>query len=139
MSERTDPLSGFVLYKNEKEMIQVTIGKSYVRLSSDALRVVGNPDFVNIFFDDMNQRMAVKASDASMPNVFDVTPSSGIRKCGPLLDKILSISEQEQRSGEVIRFPGQKYGDYVIFDLKRPKKVNFDLHIQKLNDAKGKK
>ena len=132
MTDR-NPLDGFVLYKNEKETVKLTVGKDYVRVSSDALRMIGEPEYINIFFDETSRRMAVKASDSSMPNVFVVTTAYGISRCAVLREKILEIADIEWKPGQVIRFNGQKCNhDYVIFDLKRAKITKFDLHLSNM-------
>jgi len=46
----TDPLAGFVLFKNTPEVIQLSIGRGYVRVSTDAMRLIGDPEALNIFF-----------------------------------------------------------------------------------------
>lgn len=135
MSDR-NPLDGFVLYKNEKETVKLTVGKDYVRVSSDALRMIGDPDYINIFFDEQRQRMAVKASDKTMPNTFAVTSTYGVCKCGSLRNRILEIADLELYPGEVVRFSGSKCSqDYVIFNLKKGKVTKFDLHLANMVKA----
>ena len=136
----TDPLVGFVLFKNTPEVIQLTIGRGYIRISADAIRMIGDPNAINVFFDEPGRRMAVKASDASMPNTFAMGKSTGLNKCAVLLEQIRRISDVEYHRGEIIRFSGQKYGtDYVIFDLSKPKVVKFDDHISEMNRNRKKK
>lgn len=118
----------------------MTIGRGYIRISADAIRMIGDPKAINVFFDESGKRMAVKASDVSMPNVFAMGKSTGLNKCAALLEKIRQISGVEWHPGEVIRFNGQKYGsDYVIFDLSKSKTVRYDDHISVMNAKRQKK
>ena len=136
----TDPLAGLVLFKNPPEVIQMTIGRGYIRISADAIRMIGDPKVINVFFDESGKRMAVKASDVSMPNVFAMGKSTGLNKCAALLEKIRQISGVEYHRGEIIRFGGEKYGsDYVIFDLSKSKTVKFDDHVSAMNRNRKKK
>ena len=136
----TDPLAGFVLFKNTPEVIQLTIGRGYVRISNDALRLIGDPEAINVFFDEPNKRMAVKAATDKMPNVFKMNKRSGLGKCSTLLEEILRVSEVEWHPGEVIRFSGRKYSsDYVIFDLAKSKIVKYDDHVSERNKTRKRK
>ena len=136
----TDPLSGFVLFKSQPEIIRLTIGRGYIRISADALRLIGDPKAINVFFDEPGKRMAVKASDTRMPNTFTMGKSTGLNKCAALLEQIHQIAGTEYHKGEIIRFNGQKYGsDYVIFDLSRPKTVKFDDHTAVMNAKRHEK
>jgi len=130
MIESSDPLDGFLLYKNESLSILMTLGREYVRINSDALRVIGYPEYINIFFDERRKRMAIKASESTMDNAFEVSTSYGIRKCKNLWDKILDVAEMEWHPGEIIRFKGQKYGDdFIVFKLEKGKTIKFDPHL----------
>ena len=135
----TDPLAGLVLFQNVKEVIQIAIGRGYVRISSDAIRLIGDPSFINVFFDESGKRMAVKAATEKMPNVFAVGKHTGLNKCGVILEKIIQVAGVEWHPGEVIRFNGQKYSDYVIFDLSKSKTVRYDDHTSKMMTAKRQK
>ncbi|MBQ6508054.1 MAG: hypothetical protein IJI07_01150 [Flexilinea sp.] len=136
----TDPLAGFVLFHNEQEVVQLTIGRGYVRISSDALHLIGDPTHICVFFDEAGKRMAVKAADSKMQNTFNASYKTGIGKCNALLQKILDVSEAEWHPGEVIKFNGQRCGvDYVIFDLKRQKVTKFDNHVTAMNKKRAKK
>ena len=136
----TDPLAGFVLFKNTPEIVQLSIGRGYIRISADAIRMIGDPNAINVFFDDNTKRMAVKAADSNMPNTFIMGKNTGLNKCAVLLEKIRQISGVEWHPGEVIRFNGQKYGsDYVIFDLSKSKTVRYDDHTAVMNAKRQKK
>lgn len=135
----TDPLAGFVLFPNAKEVIQFSVGRGYVRLSSDAIRLIGDPSYINVFFDEPGKRMAVKAATEKMPNVFGTGKSAGLNKCATLIEKILAVAETEWHPGEVIRFNGVKYSDYVIYDLSKPKVTRYDDHTAKMMAAKQQK
>ena len=132
----TDPLAGLVLFQNVKEVIQIAIGRGYVRISSDAIRLIWDPSFINVFFDESGKRMAVKAATEKMPNVFGTGKNTGLNKCGILMEKILEVAEVEWHPGEVIRFNGVKYSDYVIYDLSKPKVTKYDDHTAKMAEAK---
>ena len=135
----TDPLAGFVLFPNVKEVVQMSIGRGYIRISSDAIRLIGNPEFLNVFFDESGKRMAVKAATEKMPNVFGMGKNTGLNKCAALLEKVLKVAETEWHPGEVIRFDGVKYENYVIFDLSKSKTVRYDDHTAKMAEAKRRK
>ena len=135
----TDPLAGFVLFPNVKEVVQMSIGRGYIRISSDAIRLIGDPHFLNVFFDEPGKRMAVKAADDKMPNTFGMGKNTGLNKCAALLEKVLQVAETEWHPGEVIRFDGVKYSDYVIFDLSKWKVTRYDDHISKMMNAKRQK
>lgn len=135
----TDPLAGFVLFPNEREVIQLSIGRGYIRISSDAIRMIGDPSWINVFFDEPGKRMAVKAATDKMPNTFGMGKNTGLAKCTALLEKIIEISGVEWHPGEVIRFNGRKYGDdYVIFDLSKSKVTKYDDHVSVMNAKRRK-
>lgn len=136
----TDPLAGFVLFRNTPEVVQLSIGRGYVRISSDALRMIGDPKHINIFFDEAGKRMAVKAADSKMPNTFSMGKNTGVNKCAMLFDRIIEVSGQEWHPGEVIRFNGMKFNDeYVIFNLSRSKVTKYDNHVAVMNAKRAKK
>lgn len=135
----TDPLAGFVLFHNVSEVIQLTIGRGYVRVSSDALRLIDNPTHINVFFDENTKRLAIKAADRKMQNTFVTANKTGLNKSSALLQKIIEVSEVKWHPGEVIRFTGQKYSDYVIFDLSKSKVVKYDDHVTAMNKKRAKK
>ena len=132
------PLEGFVLFKNTPEVVQLTVGRGYVRVSSDALRQIGDPECINIFFDESGKRMAVKAADSRMSNIFVVGKNTGLNKCADLNHRILEIAGIEWHPGEVIRFNGQKYEEYVIFSLAKAKITKYDNHVSKMNAKRRK-
>lgn len=132
------PLEGFVLFKNTPEVVQLTVGRGYVRVSSDAMRQIGDPECINIFFDESGKRMAVKAADSRMPNIFVVGKNTGLNRCADLNHRILEIAGIEWHPGEVIRFNGQKYEEYVIFSLAKAKITKYDNHVSKMNAKRRK-
>lgn len=133
------PLEGFVLFPNEREVIQLSIGRGYIRISSDAIRLIGDPSFINVFFDETGRRMAVKAATDKMPNTFGMGKNTGLNKCAMLIEKILTVAETEWHPSEVIRFNGRKYGDdYVIFDLSKSKVTKYDDHVSAMNAKRRK-
>lgn len=136
----TDPLKGFVLFENTSEIIRLSIGRGYIRISADAIRMIGDPNAINVFFDEPGKRIAVKAADSKMPNTFIMGKNTGLNKCAVLLEKILAVAEIEWHPGEVIRFNGQKcLDDYIIFDLSKSKTTKFDDHISEMNRNRKKK
>ena len=135
-----DLLAGFVLFRNDQDVIQLTIGRGYVRISSDALHLIGDPSHINIFFDEPGKRLAVKAANSKMPNTFNASYKTGLGKCNALLQKIIEISGVDWHIGEVIKFNGQKYSsDYVIFDLSKSRTIKYDDHVSAMNRSRAKK
>ena len=97
----TDPLKGFVLFENTSEIIQLSIGRGYIRISADAIRMIGDPNAINVFFDEPGKRIAVKAADSKMPNTFIMRKNTGLNKCAVLLEKIREILSFAKKRGVI--------------------------------------
>ena len=127
-----DPLAGFVIFANTREIIQITIGSGYVRLSNDALRVIGSPEAVNVFFDDSRKRMMIKGAKKNMPNIFTFRDKGQLQNYAGIREKILELAEIEYTPGDNIKINGYKYmGDYVIFHLKDYRKTHYQAALRK--------
>ena len=117
-------LEGFVLFKNDTGRLTLSVSNSAVRVSQNALNLIGNPSHVNVFFDEMRKRMAIKAADEKTPNAFPVIKAGlGCHDC--LRGQILEIIGKDRiPEGWLIRFVGSKHptADYIIFDLAQPRR-----------------
>ena len=118
-------LEGFVLFRSNVDRVTLSLSNSQVRVSCDALRLIGSPSYVNVFFDDVRKRMAIKAADEKTPNAFPIN-KTGLGSPDALRGHLLEIlGTVSLKAGSMIRFPGWKLSnaDYVIFDLAQPRKV----------------
>ena len=117
-------LEGFVLFKNNTEKLTLSISHSCVRISTAALGLIGSPSHVNVFFDEMHKRMAVKAADEKTPNAFPIN-KTGLGAHDSLRGHILELTGMDRLpEGWLIRFIGTKHptADYIIFDLAQPRR-----------------
>ncbi len=117
-------LEGFVLFKNDTGKLTLSVSNSAVRVSQNALKLIGNPTHVNVFFDEMHKRMAIKAADEKTMNAFPVIKVGlGCHDC--LRGQILDIIGMEQLPvGWLVRFVGVRHpsAEYIIFDLSQPRR-----------------
>ena len=116
-------LEGFVLFTGKKTgydpTIALTVGSTFVRMTDGALRVCGDPEFVNVFFDECGMRMMIKKAEKNMRNVF---PSkNGLIKSNAVRNFLLALISVEAKTGMKIRFEGHNpHAQHtVIFDLSK--------------------
>ena len=115
-------LEGFVLFKNDTGKLTLSVSNSAVRVSQNALKLIGNPTHVNVFFDELHKRMAVKAADEKTMNAFPVI-KVGLGAHDSLRGRILEIIGMDRLpEGWLVRFVGVRHptADYIIFDLAQP-------------------
>lgn len=116
----TDELKGFALLKNpSKETILLSIG-SVVQINKAGLSAIGDPVYVNLFFDAFGKRMMVKKAKKGEENVFRVTENAGLTNYGLIKTTILQIIEKDKFPGQtVVSYLGHKVKDTdcLIFDL----------------------
>ena len=128
-------LEGFEVWKGEaslayqRNVIALTVEakQKSVRLSSFAMERIGRPDYVNVFFNEGEQRVAFKAAEAEYPNALKMMRSSGKMKYknaifNSALSRKISTMVGVEPFTRTLRFPGYEYAGYLIFDLKKGEK-----------------
>ena len=132
MIQKTSELEGFVVFANVQKVLRLTVSTGSMRISVDAAREIGDPQYINIFFDDNKKRMAIKAATKSMENVFRIT-NTKVNNMAIIRDKILKLLEMELvPAGSALRFIGSKTSSgYIIFDLTKSQQIQFSRKAEK--------
>ncbi len=117
----TDELKGFVLLENpSRSAVILSVGNTML-INRAGLEAIGNPKFVNIFFDECGMRMMVKKANPKDENVFRVA-KSGLSDQSVIKRRILEITNKEEfPERTVVSYLGHKVksSDSLIFDLSR--------------------
>ena len=128
-------LDGFVVVKrNAKQIrneISIRVDGGMVRFSAKAMRVLGNPTYINIFFDERQKRMLIVNSAVENENTFKLV---GGGKCDHSKcinsDRLVRLVRNVAEVNDYANYLGHLVDgcdDKVIFDLSKP-----------LNRCKGK-
>lgn len=128
-------LDGFQVWKGDallayqQAVIVLTVESKQksIRFSSFAMERIGRPDYVNVFFNEHEQRVAFKAAEAEYPNALKMMRSSGKMKYknaifNSALSRKISAMVGVEPFTRLLRFPGYEYSGYLIFDLKKGEK-----------------
>lgn len=125
-------LDGFVVYRplsmaSRNSMFLSCAGTSLC-LSVEAVKQLGSPDYVVLFFDERKKRMMAMSGTAGMENAMRMQCASaqgGIKcriNCKPVCELTRKLAEAGNRS-ERLRFPGHSVEGAegkIIFELSRP-------------------
>ena len=94
--EQMSELDGFVVYKpDDYKPIYIAAGGKQIRISAEAYRRLGGPEWVNVFFDEVHKRVMIKAAEAGFENVVHCTCHSSGRNMSicyrNLTDKLIAM------------------------------------------------
>ena len=116
---------GFVLFTACKGIAldhtigAVITGDRNMRLTDGAISLLGNPEYVNVFFDEPGKRMMIRKAEKDMPNIFRIQAKSF--QCLGVIQHIHFIAGTNTKPGLAVRFEGidPKASGCVIIDLNK--------------------
>lgn len=109
-------LDGFLVYKpDDVKGVYISASPKQIRISAEAYRRLGRPEWVNVFFDDLHSRVMIRKADPDWKNVVHCTCHSRGRNMSmcyrDLADRVLTMFGRE------MRIHGHQAGeDTLIFD-----------------------
>lgn len=129
MTDLMKELDGFVVFEPlggyAGGTCFLTVTEKFARPSLTALRQMGDPKYIVVFFDERRKRVMLMAAEKKMANTFRVLWGSDGKENGvcskQLCEKILRLAGAEPKPGmKSLRFPGHKVegaDGKVIFEL----------------------
>jgi len=113
-------LDGFVVYVPTNKPVFLTILERSLGISSGAVEILGTPEHVNVFLDEIRGRVMIKRAEETYPNVMKlVKHAKGSNRviCNrPLTERVRAMLA----SG--LRMEGHQAGEgTVIFEVKEGK------------------
>ena len=109
-------LDGFVVYRlDEGKGMYISASPKQVRISAEAYRRLGSPEYVNAFFDESKKRVMLKKADKRYQNAMHCICHSAGRNMSVcyrgFADKVMAMF------GTKMRIHGHQVGDdAMIFD-----------------------
>ena len=114
--DEMNELDGFVVYKpDDVKGVFISASPKQIRISAEAYRRLGKPEWVNVFFDEAHKRVMIKAAEPDYPNVVHCTAHSlgkNMSMCyRDLSEKVIDMF------GKQTQVHGHQVGeDTLIFD-----------------------
>ena len=119
-------LDGFVVYRPKDLPCFISAHDKQITVSSGAFKVMGSPEYVNVFLDECRQRIMIKAAEPKFENVLKMVEHSAGRNrviCSRPLTE--TVREMFGRGAHIM---GHLVGDgCMIFD--RVRKVRDESEI----------